>query len=320
MKHLSLFRGGDASSQLGYGTTSMMGTSSGKEQLDLLSAAMDSGITHFDTAPYYGYGEAERILGRFAEGRRDQITITSKYGITPSPLASSSGVRRLAKALISVCPPLRTIVRKRQSSLAHRANFSVEEAQASLDRSLRSLRTDYIDLFLLHEPLLEDAASDDLHAFLELEKTRGRILAYGCGGARKDLAQISSADLPTGKWLQFEDNILLPEFQLPPDVNRITFGPFNSALGQLTKALKNQPKVATEWSKQLGFDCADPSQLASMLQFHCHVRNPEGIVLFSTSSKKRIRSASNFLADDSPFSEQQLVLFLKLIRDLNLSV
>ena len=57
-------------SRLGYGTTSLMAVQGSEERLALLECAYDSGILHFDTAPYYGYGEAERVMGKFLRGKR----------------------------------------------------------------------------------------------------------------------------------------------------------------------------------------------------------------------------------------------------------
>jgi D-threo-aldose 1-dehydrogenase len=97
-------------SRLGFGTSGIMGaalTTAGR--LKLLDAAFDAGIRHFDTAPLYGFGEAESLLGRFLRGRRDAITITTKFGLLPA------SVHPLARPLIPLArglnrrllPPLR---------------------------------------------------------------------------------------------------------------------------------------------------------------------------------------------------------------------
>ncbi len=55
----------------------------GSGRLRLLETAFEHGIHHFDTAPLYGQGEAEGLLGRFARSRRDRLTITTKFGLLP---------------------------------------------------------------------------------------------------------------------------------------------------------------------------------------------------------------------------------------------
>jgi hypothetical protein len=97
-------------SRLGFGTSGVMGaalTTSGR--LKLLDTAWDAGIRHFDTAPLYGFGEAESLLGPFLRRRRDTITITTKFGLLPA------SVHPLARPLIPLArgvnrrllPPLR---------------------------------------------------------------------------------------------------------------------------------------------------------------------------------------------------------------------
>lgn len=73
-----IFTGAPAFINLGFGNTSPMSLSSSQNRLALLEAAFDAGIRHFDTALYYGYVEAERILGDFIVGKRDQFTNTTK--------------------------------------------------------------------------------------------------------------------------------------------------------------------------------------------------------------------------------------------------
>src|SRR5262245_26368239 len=54
----------------------------------LLATAVEEGITHFDTAPMYGYGDAEGLLGSFLAPRREELTVTTKIGIPPPPAVS----------------------------------------------------------------------------------------------------------------------------------------------------------------------------------------------------------------------------------------
>src|ERR1700722_14833981 len=62
---------------IGFGC-SALSNSGEKKALQLLETAFDAGVRHFDVARYYGYGESEGILGKFAKSRRAQITITTK--------------------------------------------------------------------------------------------------------------------------------------------------------------------------------------------------------------------------------------------------
>src|SRR3954466_15030358 len=64
-------------SALGYGCSQLMARLGRAESTRLLEAAFDAGISHFDTARSYGYGEAESALGDFIRGRREQVTVAT---------------------------------------------------------------------------------------------------------------------------------------------------------------------------------------------------------------------------------------------------
>ncbi|WP_343896467.1 aldo/keto reductase, partial [Microbacterium thalassium] len=78
---------GLAVSAIGYGA---MGTAVGygptddTESIDAIRRAHDLGVTHFDTAEMYGWGVGEHLLGQALAPIRDQVTIATKFGFTPS--------------------------------------------------------------------------------------------------------------------------------------------------------------------------------------------------------------------------------------------
>ena len=66
---------------LGFGGATLTNLKSLGESLQLLDAAYQRGIRHFDTAPLYGQGYSEVIYGKFLKDKRKQITLTSKFGL-----------------------------------------------------------------------------------------------------------------------------------------------------------------------------------------------------------------------------------------------
>ena len=128
----------------------------------MLECALDTGITHFDTAAYYGFGEAERLLGRALSGRRDRVTITTKFGIEPSGAVKSRWVNLAARRVLKLAPFVKTLLRSKPDAGSNWGIFDPESAARSLERSLQALQTDYVDLFLLHEPSPDSAASEPL--------------------------------------------------------------------------------------------------------------------------------------------------------------
>jgi hypothetical protein len=79
-------------SALGLGMGDLFRLPQRADRLRILAAAHDAGIVHIDTAPMYGLGAAEAELGRFARGRRDQLVIVTKFGITPTLVARALSV------------------------------------------------------------------------------------------------------------------------------------------------------------------------------------------------------------------------------------
>jgi D-threo-aldose 1-dehydrogenase len=188
--------------RLGYGTTALVSRATPSERLRLLEKALEEGITHFDTAPYYGYGEAERVLGGFLRGKRDQVTLTTKFGIEPPAAVSNPLVNRVARRVLGWFPALRGVLSRKAQGMSRRGAFSVESARRSLERSLSALQTDVIDLLLLHEPTEADASSPEILAFLEGEVRRGSIRAYGCGGDFREMEKILACPRRDGSSLR----------------------------------------------------------------------------------------------------------------------
>ena len=109
------------------------------------------GVTLFDTAAIYGWGEGEKLLGRAIAGRRDEIVLVSKGGLVWDEPGLDGGVR------------------PRDSSR--------ETLAKGLDESLSRLGTDYLDLLLIHWPDEERPMSEPMEAFAEFQK-QGKI-RYG---------------------------------------------------------------------------------------------------------------------------------------------
>jgi hypothetical protein len=285
-----------------------------QERLQLLECAYDAGIRHFDTAPYYGYGEAERVLGEFLRGKRDQVTITTKFGIQPPSVVRNRFVNQMARRILGLAPSLRAVLSKKAQSLSKSGAFSAEAARTSLEQSLKSLGTDYIDLYLLHEPTLKDAGSPEIVEFLEEEMRRGTILAYGCGGEFPMIREIALAGLPTSRWLQFEDNVLAPHVSeiRALGANCITYRTFLNALPDVSGWLDDNPTIRSEWEEQLNLNLVEVGTLPALLLGLSMLANHEGIVLFSSSRCDRIRDAAR-VAEGKAVSTDQLQVFANLI-------
>jgi predicted oxidoreductase len=141
-------------------------------------AAIDAGFKHFDLAPAYGDGLLEREFGRIAQGRRASVHIATKFGIPFKPIGDLPSpayflLRAAGKAL-----------RTSLGAQYDRRDFSPKALIASLDSSLRRLRTDHVDLLLVHEPrsLAEFKSLADVWPELERQQRLGRIRQFGVSG------------------------------------------------------------------------------------------------------------------------------------------
>ena len=148
----------------------------------LMHSALDGGVTHFDTAPLYGHGFAETELGALLRGQRNRVTITTKFGLYPTKI---SGVSRFDQLVATVSR------RIKRSSFSPVSDFSVVKGRSSLRQSLKRLRTDYIDCFMVHEPVCSFDEIQSLVGWLEEEKRAGLIRCWGMAGEREVLANMN---------------------------------------------------------------------------------------------------------------------------------
>ena len=160
-------RSGLETSRLALGLSRLHRLSLSSDRQNLLACAADLGFRHFDAARSYGDGLAEAELGRFLRGRRHDIVVATKYGYPANRL-----IERIPKLLLPL-GGIRSVAR-RLGWRNEREPFTARGLRASLERSLRALRIDTIDILFLHDPdlsLITDAG--DLVAEVGAAKSQG---------------------------------------------------------------------------------------------------------------------------------------------------
>lgn len=151
-----------------------MGRAGRRESLAALGAAMDAGITFYDTARSYGYGESETLLGEFFAGRRHSVVLCTKFGILPVPKGGwKQKAKPLAQIAVRMFPALRKHARRHAADQMQAGQFSLDVLKASFETSLRELRTEYVDMLLLHGATSEVLRRD------ELVEAMGRLVEQG---------------------------------------------------------------------------------------------------------------------------------------------
>lgn len=168
-------------SVLGMGCAPMLGRAARTESVRALELAFNLGINFFDTARSYGYGSCEGLLGEFMAAKgRDRFLICTKFGILPPDSRNwKNRVKPLARASLRVFPGLRGIARKQAGGLFTPSQFSVSTLKASFETSLRELRTDYVDLLLMHDAPAGVLEQDDLLESMERLVSEGKVRMAG---------------------------------------------------------------------------------------------------------------------------------------------
>ena len=287
MNCVTLGNTGLTTSILGYGCAGLMRPTDERERLGLLATAYDCGIRHFDVARYYGHGGAESVLGKFLRDARcrDLVTITTKFGMEPSPLGRSSRGKSLiglARRAASLHPGLRKILAGLAGRSVRTNRFDLDSARRSLETSLRELSTDRIDLFLLHEATLADTRAESLLDFLEEAKRAGKIRAFGLGTILSHAIEIVTHAPAFAPVVQVANGFGHWELErLPPDPARGTL-----THGALKILQRPDTKVAGDWGR---FGRLGEVAVAGLLLGLSLHENPRGVTLFSSIQPQRIR-------------------------------
>jgi diketogulonate reductase-like aldo/keto reductase len=228
------------------------------EEIATLRLGLDLGLTLIDTAEMYGEGKAEELIGEAIEGRRDETFLVSKV---------------------------------------YPQNASRKGAVAACERSLRRLRTDHLDLYLLHWrgniPL-----SETMEAFVALQQS-GKIRHYGVSNLdlddMKELSKVAGGDAIAVDQLLYNLVRRGIEWDLHPWLRKrgipvMAYSPIERA------KLAHDPKLV-QFARKHGMTAAQVA-LAWLLS------HDDIIIIPKTSNRERLKE--NMGALEHPLSPAQL--------------
>ena len=163
MEHRTLGRSGFKVSELTYGNWVTHGSQVGDEAAEAcVRAALECGITSFDTADAYASGRAEEILGRALKGeRREGLEIFTKLYW---PMGDGPNDRGLSR----------------------------KHVRDSIDASLRRLQVDYVDLYQAHRYDVETPLEETMQAFADVVRA-GKALYIGVSEWRAEQIRAAKA-------------------------------------------------------------------------------------------------------------------------------
>jgi len=163
----------------------MWGGADEQDALDALETSIELGMTTIDTAPVYGFGKSEELVGKVIEGKRDKVQILTKYGLhwntkkgvfyfnSEDASGNSVDIHRYAggEAVIREC-----------------------------EDSLKRLRTDHIDLYQIHWNDPSTPIEETMAAVAKL-KEQGKILSAGvCNYSAEQMAKANkTVDIVTNQ-------------------------------------------------------------------------------------------------------------------------
>ncbi len=192
MQYRQLGKSGVSVSALGFGCSHIASVStpySRKEIKNVMASAIEKGVNFFDTADIYGQGDSERLLGSLFPGRRDNVVICTKAGLT---LSASQAVVRALKPIVN--PIIRHLPSARSATSNARKQreqqcFDPEYLMQCLEGSLSRLKTDFVDVFLLHNPPVEVLESKEILALMGTIRQSGKSRLVGVSCSTKTEAK-----------------------------------------------------------------------------------------------------------------------------------
>lgn len=131
------------------------------ESIRAIHAALDAGVNCIDTAPVYGFGHSEEIIGRAIKGRRDRVVLSTKCGLWWDDDEGSYRFTWEGKRV--------------------KRNLSPRTIRIEVEQSLKRLATDYIDIYYTHNPAMPPFLTpieETIDVLMQL-KQEGKIRAIG---------------------------------------------------------------------------------------------------------------------------------------------
>lgn len=131
------------------GTPLGWGRTSDDESLAAIRRARDLGVNFFDTADSYGFGRSESLLGIVLSRTRQDVVLATKVGVV------------------------------RGSTGELKKDFSRQHIFHAVDGSLKRLRTDYIDVYQVHNPTIAELRREEIQEAMEMLQDAGKIRFWG---------------------------------------------------------------------------------------------------------------------------------------------
>ena len=152
----------------------MWGGTDENESISAIHASIDAGVNLIDTAPVYGFGVSEEVVGKAIKGKRDKVLVATKCGLRWD----------LNRGNLFFYASDEGITKENQSRPVFKY-LGKESIIVEVERSLQRLQTDYIDLYQTHWQDSTTPIEETMEALTKLKK-EGKIRAIGVSNATVD--------------------------------------------------------------------------------------------------------------------------------------
>ena len=150
------------------------GNVSKQDARELLKKALDKGINFFDTSDVYGDGRSEKFLGELLRSTSEKIYVTTKSGLRLQPFVPE--------------------------------DYNIYNFEKFINRSLKNLKVERIDLLQLHCPPIELISKKEVYEMMDLFVQKGKIASYGVSVFKISEA-LQAIQFPNVKSIQIVFNI-----------------------------------------------------------------------------------------------------------------
>lgn len=180
MQYRQLGNSGIATSVIAVGTWAMggwmWGGNSEEDSISAIHAALDEGVNFIDTAPIYGFGTSEEIVGKAINGRRDKIVLATKCGMVCRSDVGEFKFNATSRGADA------------DGHIQIRIYQGGDSIRQEVEGSLRRLKTDHIDLLQTHWQDSTTPVSETMQTLMDL-KSEGKIRAIGVSNASVEQMQ-----------------------------------------------------------------------------------------------------------------------------------
>ncbi len=227
MQYRTLGQSKIQASTIGLGTWAiggwMWGGADERDSIAAIHASLDAGVSLIDTAPVYGFGLSEEIVGKAIQGRRDKVVLATKCGMVCNPTVGEPKFR------------VNTIAPDPLGHIHVHIYLGPESIRKELEASLQRLGTDYVDLYQTHWQDPTTPIRETMGVLMDL-KNEGKIRAIGVSNASaqqmKEYLECGAIDSDQEKYSMLDRQIEQDQcpFCLSHDIALLGYSPLAQGL------------------------------------------------------------------------------------------